>query len=81
MNQEDKIEPKVKRYILMRRISDFGMGLIYIAIGVAVMFAKQFNFQNDFTLSLPAKFFAGAALLYGGWRIYRGLKKQYFKES
>ena len=82
MNQEDreeKVEPKVKRYILMRRISDFGMGTIYLAIGIVIMFAKQFNFISDFTLSLPAKFFAGVALIYGAWRIYRGIKKQYFR--
>jgi hypothetical protein len=84
MNQEErekKVEPKMKRYILMRRISDFGMGTIYVAIGIVVMFANQFNFKSDFTLSLPAKLFAGVALIYGGWRIYRGIKKQYFRES
>lgn len=77
--ENDRQKPQMDRYILMRRISDFGMGTLYVAIGVVVLFAKQFNFKSEFTLSIPAKLFGVIAVIYGGWRIYRGIKKQYFK--
>lgn len=76
---ENTPDPKTKRYILMRTITDLGMGFIYVAVGVIIFFAKQFNFSSDFTNSVPAKLFAALAFIYGAWRIYRGIKKNYFK--
>ena len=78
---ENAPDPKTKRYILMRSITDFGMGAIYVAVGITILFGKQFNFYNDFTLSIPAKIFAVLAIVYGSWRIYRGIKKDYFKQT
>lgn len=78
---ENTPDPKTKRYIMMRSITDFGMGLIYIGIGMVILFAKQFNFNNDFTMTIPAKIFAVLAIIYGSWRIFRGLRKNYFKQS
>ena len=78
---ENTPDPKTKRYILMRSITDFGMGFIYVAVGIIIFFAKEFNFNTDFTNSLPAKLFAALAIIYGSWRIYRGIKKNYFKQS
>ncbi|MEO6949097.1 MAG: hypothetical protein ABI123_05670 [Ginsengibacter sp.] len=78
---DNEPDGKTKRYILMRSITDFGMGILYIAIGVAILFARQFNFTNEFMMSLAAKLFAGLAIIYGVWRIYRGVKKNYLRES
>ena len=78
---ENTPDKKDRRYMMMRSITDFGMGLIYVAIGMIIFFAKQLNFQNAFALSLPAKLFAGLAIIYGVWRIYRGYKKNYFRKS
>ncbi|HEY8659227.1 MAG TPA: hypothetical protein VIL78_09325 [Hanamia sp.] len=78
---ENTPDPKTKRYILMRSITDLGMGFIYLGVGVFILFARQFHFYSDFTLSIPAKIFAVLAIVYGSWRIYRGIKKNYFKES
>ena len=78
---ENTPDPKTKRYLMMRSITDYGMGFLYIGIGVIIFFAKQFNFNNDFALSVPAKLFAVLATVYGLFRIYRGYKKQYFKKS
>lgn len=77
---ENTPDRKTKRYLLMRSITDFGMGAIYIAIGIIILFGKQFHFYNDFTLSIPAKIFALLAIIYGAWRIYRGIKKDYYKQ-
>ncbi len=77
---ENTPDNKTKRYILMRSITDFGMGFIYLAVGIIILFAKELNFQNDFTGSVPAKIFAVMVIIYGGWRVYRGIKKKYLKE-
>ena len=78
---ENTPDQKTKRYILMRSITDFGMGFIYLGVGLFILFARQFHFQSDFTMSIAAKLFAILAIIYGSWRIYRGLKKNYFKQS
>lgn len=77
---ENTPDRKTKRYILMRSITDFGMGAIYIAIGAIILFAKQFNFYNDMFMTVPAKLFAALSIIYGSWRVYRGFKKNYFRE-
>ncbi len=77
---EDNIDPKTKRYILRRSIMDLGMGLVYIAIGFVILFAKQIRFNNDFADSIWGKIFAGLFILYGLWRLYRGIKKDYLKD-
>lgn len=74
-------DSKTRRYILMRSITDFGMGFIYIGIGVLILFAKQLNFKNDFATTTLAKIFAAFAIIYGCWRVYRGFKKNYFKKN
>jgi hypothetical protein len=77
---EENIDPKTKRYILMKSIMDLGMGLIYIGVGFMILFAKKIGLNNDFVESTPGKIFAGLLMLYGLWRIYRGIKKNYLRE-
>ena len=78
---ENVPDQKTKRYAMMRSISDYGMGLLYIAIGVIIFFARQFKFNSDFVMSIPAKIFAAVAIIYGVWRMYRGYKKNYFRKD
>jgi hypothetical protein len=77
---EDNTDPKTKRYLLMKSVMDFGMGIIYIAVGFIIFFAKKIGLNNDFAESTVGKIFAGLVLVYGAWRIYRGIKKDYLKE-
>ena len=77
---EDKPDQKTKRYIGMKSIMDIGMGLLYVGVGTFILFAKKFNFENEFVDSIIGKIFAGLVILYGIWRIYRGIKKDYFIE-
>ena len=77
---EDKTDPKTKRYILRRSILDLGMGVMYIGVGCMVLFAQQFGFRNEFAESTGGKIFAGLFFLYGVWRIYRGIKKDYIRD-
>jgi hypothetical protein len=77
---ENTPDNKTKRYVMMRSITDMGMGFIYLAVGIIILFAKQFNFSTDFTASIPAKIFAVLVIIYGSWRIFRGIRKKYYKE-
>jgi hypothetical protein len=77
---EDNTDPKTKRYILMKSVMDFGMGIIYIGVGFIILFAKRIGLDNDFAESTTGKIFAGLIMLYGLWRFYRGIKKDYLKE-
>ncbi len=77
---EDVPDQKTKRYIGMKSIMDLGMGIIYVGIGIFILFAKQFHFQNEFIESTIGKIFGVLIIGYGGWRIYRGIKKDYFVE-
>lgn len=77
---ENTPDNKTKRYVMMRSITDLGMGFIYVGVGVVILFAKQFNFSTDFTASVPAKIFAALVIIYGSWRILRGIRKKYYKE-
>ena len=77
---EDNTDPKTRRYILMKSIMDLGMGLIYIAVGFVIFFANKIGLNNDFVESVPGKIFAGLVILYGIWRVYRGIKKDYIIE-
>ena len=74
---ENTPDSKTKRYILMKSIMDLGMGFIYIGVGVIILFAKQFHLFNNFTESIAGKIFAVLVIIYGGWRVYRGIKKDY----
>lgn len=77
---EEKPDRQAKRYMQMRSITDIGMGIVYIGIGAVVLFAKQFQFENEYLMGTPAKIFALLAIVYGSWRIYRGIRKDYFKK-
>lgn len=75
---EDAPDQKTRRYMGMKSIMDIGMGIIYVGIGVLMLFAKQFHFQNEFIDSIIGKVFAVLIIGYGSWRVYRGIKKDYF---
>ena len=77
---EENTDPKTKRYILMKSIMDLGMGLIYIAVGIMILFANKIGLSNQFVESTMGKVFAGLIMLYGLWRLYRGVKKDYLTE-
>ena len=77
---EENTDPKTRRYILMKSIMDLGMGLIYIAVGFVIFFAKKIGLNSEFVESTPGKIFAGMIIFYGLWRIYRGIKKNYLRE-
>ena len=65
----------------MRSIIDYGMGLLWISMGIFLLFNNHFNTKWKERLDDPAlRIFGAVCLLYGGFRIYRGYKKNYLRE-
>ena len=77
MENQDS-DRRTKGYTLMRSIMDYGMGVIIFCIGIFFLLSQRLGF--DFNVDdFYRYFFAGLCLLYGGWRIYRGYKKNYYR--
>lgn len=74
-------ERRRKNYMLRRSISDYGMGIVILGVGVVVLFAEKFGFTGLSIDPLMRYLFVGLCVLYGGFRIYRGYSKQYFHED
>lgn len=66
-----------KTYTLRRAILDYGMGVIITGIGIILLLAPVLKIALSVD-DLARYIFAGLFLLYGGFRIYRGSRKNYF---
>lgn len=67
-----------RRYELRRSIQDYGIGGVWFGFGIFLMIAPKLGYQ----LAIDSFFryaFGCIWLLYGGWRIYRGYKKNYYR--
>jgi len=73
-------DKKQKAYVNRRALMDLGMGIIYTGMAVLMFFAGKFGLEAVF--SAPFNYiFGGLCLLYGGFRIYRGIRKNYYREN
>jgi hypothetical protein len=79
--ERDEMSEKNKGYIRMKSIMDFGMGLLWMGMGVFLVFIKYFNTPLQARFDDPVmKIFGGVCIVYGLFRVYRGYKKNYFIE-
>ena len=75
----DPTDRKAKNYILRRSLLDYGMGAIIVGFGL--FFALAGRFGVEFTITPAFRYaFTGLCIIYGGFRMYRGYKKNYFSE-
>lgn len=79
--EKEEMNERDKGYIRMRSIMDYGMGLLWMAMGVFMIFIKRFNTDlaekyGDVTF----KIFGAVCIIYGLFRIYRGYKQKYFRD-
>lgn len=77
---EDFRKHQRKRYSNMRAVKDIVMALIILSIGFLMFFGKHFQslqglMQNKDPLIL--NIFGCLCVLYGGFRLYRGIKRDY----
>jgi len=79
--EKQKLSERDKGFIRMRSIMDYGMGILWISMGVFLIFIEHFNTGLEARFNDPTmKAFGGVCILYGGFRVYRGYKKNYLKE-
>lgn len=65
----------------MRSTMDIIMGILFVLIGIYFLVYERMDW-NVFGRDPSSIDYAIASLfiLYGGWRLYRGYKKDYFRE-
>ena len=73
----DRPDRRKQGYILRRAILDFGMGGIIFGFGIVFLLAPKLGLQLSID-DLYRYMFSGLCLLYGGFRVYRGARKNYF---
>ena len=64
----------------MRSIVDYTMGSIFLLLGIYFLVYNKFGLKIlDRDPSSIDYLIGGLFVLYGGWRIYRGYKKNYYR--
>jgi hypothetical protein len=76
---EDRFrEKQQKSYTLMRMTYDLSMGVLILGMAVILFFAEKLNIQQIIEADLAFRYmFGGICLLYGVFRLYRGIKRDY----
>ncbi|RFM29623.1 hypothetical protein [Deminuibacter soli] len=75
--EQDYKEKQRKSYTLMRTIYDAGMGLLILGMGIVLFFGSKKIPQIAALDPLMRNMLGGMFVLYGGFRLYRGIKRQY----
>lgn len=69
-------ERQKQGYNNLRRVRDITMALLILGIGSIVFFATELKLDLEIDNTMRY-LFAGLCLLYGGFRLYRGIKQDY----
>lgn len=78
---EDYEKQRRRQVTNMRSIMDYVMGLLFFGIGVYFLAYKQLGINVFRRQPSSVDYLIGILfIIYGGWRMYRGYKKNYFKE-
>ncbi|MBZ4188461.1 hypothetical protein K7B07_06145 [Niabella sp. 3A5MI-3] len=80
-SNEDYERQRNKQVAGMRSVLDYAMGVVIICVGVFLIIRHRFDIPLNKRFPPDAiDIFLGALfVIYGGWRIYRGYRKNYFK--
>ncbi len=74
--EKDFRQHQKKGFDNLRKVRDFTMALIILSIGALVLFADKLGL--DLSIDTTMQYlFAGLCALYGGFRLYRGIKQDY----
>ncbi|MCZ2223946.1 MAG: hypothetical protein LC122_09980 [Chitinophagales bacterium] len=75
---EEYKDKRRKGYVLMRMIYDIGMSVLLLGMAVFMLFGKYFGIDNLVNVDdMFRKIFGVICLLYGAFRLYRGIKRDY----
>lgn len=79
--EKEELTSREKGYLRMRSIMDYGMGLLWLGMGVFMIFINKFSTDLAAKYDSSAfKVFGAVCIIYGFFRIYRGFKKKYYKD-
>lgn len=78
MENDFRVKQK-KSYNMMRMSYDITIALLLLGMSVVMLFADKLGIEQltDKDNDLFRYFFGGLCLLYGGFRLYRGFKRNY----
>jgi len=69
---------KQKSYTIMRMTYDLTMSVILLGMAVVMLFAEKLKIEQLTSVDPAFRYlFGGICLLYGGFRLYRGIKREY----
>ncbi len=72
---------KQKQMTQMRTISNYGMGIFFVCLGIFFLVYESFGIDMMGRKSSPLdKLIGGLFIIYGSWRMYRGYKKNYIRK-
>jgi hypothetical protein len=75
----DLDDKKQRAYTNRRSIMDLGMGIIYAGVGGFFIVTGLLGMEIEFPPKPFSYIFGAVCLLYGGFRIYRGIKRNYYR--
>jgi hypothetical protein len=77
MNMETGFQQRKQRsYTIMRMTYDLVMAVLFLAMAVVMLFAEQLRLAQLAETDATFRYlFGGVCLLYGGFRLYRGIKR------
>ena len=79
--EKERMSERDKGYIRMRSMMDYGMGILWLGMGLFLVFIQYFNTDLETRYDeWVLKSFGSICILYGIFRIYRGYKKNYLRE-
>jgi hypothetical protein len=74
---ENHRQEKKKPYAKVRSIMNYGMGILWITLGIFLLMPNKFGYEYTLGRDPLMKAFGGICILYGSFRIYRGYTKNY----
>ena len=76
--QEHFREKQQKSYMIMRMTYDLVMALLILGMAVVMIFAEKLKIEQIMSVDDTFRYlFGGICVLYGGFRLYRGIKRDY----
>jgi len=78
--EKEQMSDREKNLVRMKSITNYTMGVFFIAAGFFFMFPFEYTaaYINQYD-PLAIKLFAGICWIYGLFRLYRGYKKNYYR--
>ncbi len=76
--EQDFREKQKKSYRMMRMIYDLSMAVFILGMAFILLLAEQLKIEQLMLVDSTYRYLMGSvSVLYGGFRLYRGIKRDY----